>query len=90
MINGLLGIQFNIEKAKLDGRVQNLASYINKNTLTASHQEMDGKKAKGIDGVAKEDYSVRLEENVEHLVKRMKSGSYKPEPTRNSEARSRQ
>ena len=43
---------------------------------------MDGKKAKGIDGVAKEDYSVNLEANVKHLVKRMKSGSYKPEPIR--------
>lgn len=43
---------------------------------------MDGKKAKGIDGVAKEDYSVNLRANVEHLVKRMKSGSYKPEPIR--------
>lgn len=82
LINGLLGIQFNIEKAKLDGKVQNLASYINKDTLLASHKEMDGKKAKGVDGVAKKDYSVHLEANVEHLVNRMKSGSYKPEPTR--------
>ena len=64
MINELLEIQFNIEKAKLDGRVQNLASYINKNTLTMSHKEMNGKKAKGIDGVAKDDYSVNLEANV--------------------------
>ena len=76
MINELLGIQFNIEKARIDGKVQNLASYINENTLIASHKEMDGKKAKGIDGVAKEDYSINLEANVEHLVKRMKNGSY--------------
>lgn len=82
MINGLLGIQFNIEKARLDGKVQNLASYINKDTLISSHKQMDGKKAKGIDGVAKEDYSVHVEANVEHLVKRMKSGSYQPEPIR--------
>jgi len=81
-INELLGIQFNIEKARLDGKVQNLASYINEKTLTASHKEMDGKKAKGIDGVAKEDYSINLEANVEHLVKRMINGSYKPEPIR--------
>ena len=32
--------------------------------------------------MAKEDYSIHLEANVEHLVKRMKSGSYKPEPIR--------
>jgi group II intron reverse transcriptase/maturase len=82
VINGLLGIQFNIEKARLDGKVQNLASYINEETLTASHKRMDGKKAKGIDGVAKEEYSIQLETNVKRLVKRMKSGSYRPEPIR--------
>lgn len=82
MINELLGIQFNIEKARIDGKVQNLASYINEKTLAASHKEMDGKKAKGIDGVAKEDYSTELKANVECLVKRMKNGSYKPQPIR--------
>lgn len=82
MINELLGIQFNVEKAKIDGKVQNLASYINEDTLIASHKEMDRKKAKGIDGVAKEDYSVDLVANVQHLVKRMKSGSYKCYETR--------
>jgi len=82
MINELLGIQFNVEKAKIDGKVQNLASYINEDTLISSHKEMDRKKAKGIDGVAKDDYSVDLVANVQHLVKRMKSGSYKPEPIR--------
>lgn len=82
IINELLGIQFNVEKARQDGKVQNLASYINETTLKASHKEMDSKKAKGIDGVAKEDYSVNLEANVEHLVKRMKNGCYKPEPIR--------
>ena len=82
MINELLGIQFNVEKARIDGKVQNLASYINEKTLIASHKEMDSKKAKGIDGVAKEDYSIDLIGNVGRLVKRMKSGSYKPEPIR--------
>lgn len=82
MINELLGIQFNIEKARNDGKVQNLASYINNKTLIASHKEMDGKKAKGIDGVAKEDYATNLEASVEHLVKRMINGSYQPEPIR--------
>lgn len=82
MINELLGIQFNIEKAKLDGKVQNIASYINKETLIASHKQMDRKKAKGIDGVSKDDYSKNLEENIPNLVERMKSGSYKPNATR--------
>lgn len=82
MINELLGIRYNIEKAKADGRVQNLASYINEKSLTSSHKEMNRKKAKGIDGIAKDDYSIELEANIKHLVKRMKSGSYKPEPIR--------
>ena len=82
MINELLGIQYNIEKAKLDGKVQNLASYINEKTLISSHKEMEGKKAKGIDGVAKEDYTVNLESNVGKLVKQLKNGSYRPEPIR--------
>jgi RNA-directed DNA polymerase len=82
LIDGLLGIQFNIEKARIDGKVQNLASYINQGTIVSSHRQMDGKKAKGIDGVAKDDYSVNLEANIEHLINRMKSGSYKPEPIR--------
>lgn len=82
MINGLLGIQFNIEKARLDGKVQNLASYINEETLAESHKEMDRKKAKGIDGVAKDDYSINLNANIENLLKRMRNGSYKPHPTR--------
>ena len=70
-MNELLGIQFNVEKARIDGKVQNLASYVNEKTLMASHKEMDGKKAKGIDGVAKDDYAINLEANVNHLVKRM-------------------
>ena len=82
MINELLGIQFNIEKAKLDGKVQNLASYINEASLMASHNQMNRKKAKGIDGVARDDYSINLEANIKHLVMRMRNGSYKPEPTR--------
>lgn len=82
MISELLGIQFNIEKARLDGKIQNLASYINEKSLIASHNQMDRKKAKGIDGIAKDDYSINLEANIKHLVMRMKNGSYKPEPTR--------
>ena len=47
IINGLLGIRFNVEKARIDGKVQNLASYINEKTLIDSHKEMDGRESKG-------------------------------------------
>ena len=83
MINELLGIQYNIAKANAtDGKVQNLASYINAGSLKAIHKAMDKNKASGIDRVTKEEYGRNLEENLENLVKRMKSGSYSPNPTR--------
>ena len=83
MVNELLGIQYNIAKAnRTDRKVQNLAAYINADTLRAIHKTMDRKKAYGIDKVTKEDYERNLEENLANLVKRMKNGSYRPNPTR--------
>lgn len=83
MVNELLGIQYNIAKANVtDRKVQNLASYINVNSLRAIHKTMDKDKASGIDKVTKEEYGQNLEENLENLVKRMKDGSYRPNPTR--------
>ena len=83
MVNELLGIQYNIAKAnRTDRKVQNLASYINEDTLRAIHKTMDKRKAYGIDKVTKEGYELNLEENLANLVKRMKSGSYRPNPIR--------
>lgn len=82
MVNELLGIQYNIEKSRLDGKVQNLTVYINEETLKAIHKVMDRKKAKGIDGISKDDYNVNLKSNIQSLVKRMRNDSYKPEPIR--------
>jgi len=83
MGNELFEIRYNIEKAnRTDGRVQNLAPYLNAKTLRGAHLEMNPRKALGIDGVSKEDYSVNLEANLKSLVDRMKKGSYQPEPSR--------
>lgn len=83
MVNELLGIQFNIAKAdRTDRKVQNLASYINKDALRTIHKQMNQHKAYGIDKVTKGDYEQNLEATLENLVKRMKSGSYKPNPIR--------
>jgi len=46
---------------------------------------MDGDKAVGIDGVTKEEYGKKLEENLADLVERMKKKSYKPKPARRVE-----
>ncbi len=82
MKSGLFGIQYNIEKSRVDGKVQNLASYINKESILTVHKRLDANKAVGVDGISKQDYEVNLEENVEHLIQRMKSGSYQPEASR--------
>ena len=83
MVAELAGIQRNIEKAdRTDRKVQNLASYINVESLKAMHKKMDAKKAVGIYKVTKEEYEKNLNENLESLVAKMKSGAYKPHPSR--------
>ena len=63
-------------------RIQNLASAINVHTLTGIHEDMDGKKAVGIDGVSKAEYSEGIEEKLEDLVSRLKREAYKPKESR--------
>ena len=63
-------------------RVQNLAHLINADSLKEVHYEMDGNKAKGIDGMSKAEYDKHLDDNVEELVSRMKKGTYTPQPSR--------
>lgn len=58
---------------------------INKELLKECHEQMDGKKAVGIDGVTKEDYSRNLETNLEKLVEQLKKKAYKPQPARQVE-----
>jgi len=58
---------------------------INKAMLKECHEKMDGSKAVGIDGVTKEEYERRLEENLDRLVESMKRKAYKPKPARKVE-----
>ena len=58
---------------------------INKELLKECHEEMDGKKAVGIDGVTKEEYGRKLDENLENLVMRLKKKAYRPQPARRVE-----
>lgn len=83
MLNELVRIQSNIAKAnRTDRKVQNLASYINIETLRSAHKKMSRHKAYGVDRMSKDDYEANLEANLENLVARMKSGSYRPKPSR--------
>lgn len=64
------------------GKVQNLMALVNKENLTSKHKVQAKKKATGVDGVTKSEYSQNLDENLNSLVSRMKSFSYRPLPVR--------
>lgn len=53
--------------------------------LTECHRDMDGKKAAGIDGMTKDEYGKKLEENLKELVSRLKAKSYRPKPAKRVE-----
>ncbi|MGD8401514.1 MAG: group II intron reverse transcriptase/maturase, partial [Bacillota bacterium] len=59
-------------------RFTSLYHYLNKELLLECHRELDGKKAIGVDGVTKDDYGVNLAPNIEDLVERLKTMSYRP------------
>ena len=50
------------------GRVQSLMKYVNKDTLKESYSKQPKGKAVGADGVTKEEYGKRVEENIENLI----------------------
>ena len=58
---------------------------INVDLLTECHEDMDGKKAVGIDGITKDAYEVNLRKNLEDLVIRLKEKTYKPKPAKRVE-----
>jgi len=63
-------------------RAQNLARGITTELLNEIHENMDGKKAPGVDGVRKGGYSEGIDDKLEDLVSRMKREAYKPQASR--------
>jgi group II intron reverse transcriptase/maturase len=63
-------------------RFTSLYHYLNEELLLECHREMDGKKAKGVDGVTKDDYEENITRNIEGLVERLKTMSYRPSPVK--------
>lgn len=59
-----------------------LMPHFNKANLISCFNELDGKKAIGIDEQTKEEYGLHLETNIEKLIVRMKSMSYRPQPVK--------
>lgn len=64
------------------GRVENLISYVNAETLKAKHMQMPKGKASGVDRITWEEYDENLDKNIEALMAKMKQFSYRPQPAR--------
>lgn len=69
-------------QARKHEKVQTIMHYVNKQTLTEEHKRQKRGKATGIDGVSKEIYGENLEENIDKLLGKMKTFSYKPQAVR--------
>ena len=74
-----------LSKEKPDMVFTSVYHFINKDLLRQCHEEMDGKKAVGTDGITKEEYSRNLEENLDNLAERLKRKGYVPKPARRVE-----
>ena len=59
-----------------------LMPHFNKESLTGCFNELDARKAVGVDGQTKEVYGGNLEDNIKSLIERMKKMSYCPGPVR--------
>ena len=63
-------------------KLQTLMHLINKTTLKEAHQKQETGKAAGVDKVTKTIYEKNLDENLDNLLNRMKTFSYRPQPVR--------
>ena len=63
-------------------RVENLMRCITVKSLKHAHEEQPANKATGIDKTTKAKYEEHLDENLESLIGRMKTFSYRPLPVR--------
>ena len=59
-------------------KIENLIHFVNKETLKEQHRKQQRNKASGIDKITKDKYTLKLDENIENLIERMKKFSYKP------------
>jgi len=71
-----------IAKSNPKERFTSLIHLINKETLMQCHEEMNGRKASGVDEVTKAEYEENFEANVEDLIAIMKRQAYKPQPAK--------
>lgn len=65
-----------------DERMQQLMHHLDAHNLGQAFRELDGSKARGIDGVTKQKYQVKLESNLRALEDNIRKGSWGPRPSR--------
>lgn len=61
---------------------ESLMHHFNEESLKECFNELDGKKALGVDGVDKESYGKDLDQNISMLIAKMKAMAYRPGPVR--------
>lgn len=71
-----------LAKANHDMVFTSLAHLLNERNLKQCHYELPSGKATGINGVTKEDYEEKLDENIKRLVERLKKKAYRPVPVK--------
>lgn len=74
-----------LSKENPDMVFTSIGHLINIEMLKDCHAKMDKDKAVGIDGVTKEEYSQKLDENLADLIDRMKRKAYHPKSARRVE-----
>jgi len=60
----------------------NIGYVVDMDLLRECYQELDGKKAIGIDGVTKEAYGKKLKDNLQDLLAKIRRHAYKPQASR--------
>lgn len=79
MEHELKGIRYQSEKY---AKLTTLINRVNEESLKEAHRRQKTGKAVGIDGVTKEEYGRKLDENISRLVNRMKTFKYIPQAVR--------
>ena len=71
-----------IAKERPEEKFTSLIHLIDKEMLMQCHRELKRNKATGVDEITKAEYQANLEENIEILLKKMKTFKYRPNPVR--------
>jgi len=69
-------------KFRKDTVFNNIAYVVDLDLLSESYRQLDGNKAIGIDRVTKAHYGVKLEDNLQNLLARIRRNAYKPKASR--------